>query len=58
LQPDPDGALASAAERADVYWAMTLLLMAAVVHPLQAAAGQEGTWPTATQSSSTMQDWS
>jgi hypothetical protein len=41
-----------------MYCPMAPLLIASVVHPSHAAAGHEGTSPTATQSASTVQDWS
>ena len=55
LQPDPGGELANAAEKSDIYWPILFLLTASVWHRAQAGIVQEGTSPTATQSSSTMQ---
>ena len=57
-QPVPGSLVANAWSKAVVYCAMALLLIPAVVQPSQAKAGHEETSPTATQSVSTMQDWS
>jgi hypothetical protein len=54
----PGARLANACEKAAEYCAAALLLTAAVVQPSQAAAGHEVTSPTATQSLSSVQDWS
>src|SRR5580700_2073779 len=50
--------LANACSNALVYCAIAFSLIASVVQPSHASAGHDGTWPTATQSESTTQDWS
>lgn len=58
-QPHPPPALlANACSNAVMYCAMTLLLIASEVQASHAKAGHEATSPTATQSVSTVQDWS
>lgn len=54
----PGARLPNACSKAAAYRSESLSLIASSVHPSHAAAGQEGTSPTATQSLSTLQDWS